>query len=167
MKSRDNAVKSGIYASKRLLHGEDKDLYAKIRKEQLRLFKPKTYVARALVDQLVGDLWTLRRVVQAEVLAYHALSEEVRHEMIEPMVPQAQFHDAGKVGKLAEAYKKAYLEKNMKPIRYERWPVPAFERLLIDEQKHAAMLRFSNYKRHLVNNILSLEKELLRRTGED
>jgi hypothetical protein len=43
-------------------------LYKAIRLEQRKKFSPKSYVERALVDQLVAELWRLRRISRAEFL---------------------------------------------------------------------------------------------------
>ena len=61
-RSSGNAVKHGVYATKHLLEGEDKQLYNAIGAEQRNAFKPKSFIEKALVDELINQLWTLRRL---------------------------------------------------------------------------------------------------------
>ena len=80
LKSSKNAIKHGIYATKTFLWGEDKKLYAAIRLEQNTRFQPKSYVERALVDQLVAELWRLKRISRAEFLLASEIQSELRKE---------------------------------------------------------------------------------------
>jgi hypothetical protein len=48
-KAKENAVKHGVYATRRVLRGEDDALYDAVRSEQIKRFSPKTYIDRALV----------------------------------------------------------------------------------------------------------------------
>jgi hypothetical protein len=64
--SRQNATKHGAYATAVLLRGEDEALYTLIKAEQNKKYKPATFVEKALVTQLIGELWNLRRITKAE-----------------------------------------------------------------------------------------------------
>jgi hypothetical protein len=67
-KSKMNAVKYGVYASNNLLEGEDRKLFKAVEAEQLSRYHPKTFVEKTLVEQLVNELWGLRRIARAERL---------------------------------------------------------------------------------------------------
>ena len=67
-KSSKNATKHGVYAVSTLLPDEDEALFKAIRAEQRSRFPSKSFVDKALVDQLVAELWRLRRISRAEFL---------------------------------------------------------------------------------------------------
>ncbi len=86
-KSKYNAAKHGVYATSTFIWGEDEDLYGAIRLEQLKIYKPKTYIEKLLVDQLVDKLWMVKRVMRAERL-YFQQGQSKLMEM-EPLKPNS------------------------------------------------------------------------------
>ena len=72
--SRWNALKHGAFAKQRLIDGEDEKTYQQLSARVFAETTPKTAIERMLVDQIVGDLWRLRRVEQAE----RAYFEQIR-----------------------------------------------------------------------------------------
>jgi len=75
--SRLNATKHGAYAIEILLWGEDQELYAAVSAEQQKKYQPNNFIDRALVDQLVTELWTLRRLTRAEYLLAQGIQEDL------------------------------------------------------------------------------------------
>jgi hypothetical protein len=78
-KSSKNATKHGVYAVSTLLPDEDEALFKAIRTEQRDRFPSKSYVDRALVDQLVAELWRLRRISRAEFLLGCEIREHLKN----------------------------------------------------------------------------------------
>ena len=64
--SRLNALKHGAYAAQRLIKGEDAKAYQRLSERVFAEAKPGTAIACMLVDQIIGDIWRLKRVEQAE-----------------------------------------------------------------------------------------------------
>jgi hypothetical protein len=77
-KSKLNATKHGVYAVTSFLLGEDEGLYEEIKSEQRKIFKPKTFIEKALVGQLVSELWMLRRIAKAEHAHFTTVQSEAR-----------------------------------------------------------------------------------------
>ena len=147
-RSSGNAVKHGAYAIKHLLEGEDKQLYAAIGAEQRSAFKPKTFIEAALVDELIKQLWTLRRLERAE--RYHL--SQVRAEG-ENGSGDTVFHDLAKrISPLGED--SAQSEKSASEKQRE-----FYERAYIYDQG-GRIERLSNQKRLALQTILSIEREL-------
>ena len=67
--SRLNALKHGAFASRRLIPGENREEYDDLAVAVIGEVAPCTAIETMLVDQIIGDIWRLRRVEQAE-LAY-------------------------------------------------------------------------------------------------
>ena len=65
-RARWNALKHGAYATQRLIRGEDAKAYQRLSERVFAETKPGTAIACMLVDQIIGDIWRLRRVEQAE-----------------------------------------------------------------------------------------------------
>ena len=72
--SRLNALKHGAFSNHRLLPGEVEKDYAQLSTFVFRDAKPKTAIEVMVVDQIVGGIWRLRRVEQAE----HAYFRQVQ-----------------------------------------------------------------------------------------
>ncbi len=72
--SRLNALKHGAFATQRLIRGEDEKAYQQLSARVFAEAKPKTAIECMLVDQIVGDMWRLKRVEQAE----RAYFEQIR-----------------------------------------------------------------------------------------
>lgn len=64
--ARWNALKHGAFATHRLIRGEDESAYEKLAARVNAEARPKTAIECMLVDQIVGDIWRLKRVEQAE-----------------------------------------------------------------------------------------------------
>jgi hypothetical protein len=61
-----NALKHGIFARRRLIAGEDVKAYRELSQRVFAETTPRSAVETMLADQIVADLWRLRRVEQAE-----------------------------------------------------------------------------------------------------
>lgn len=64
--SRLNALRSGVYATDRLLPGEDAEAYEAQATKWFNFFEPVGPVDELLTDVVIGDLWRLGRVNGAE-----------------------------------------------------------------------------------------------------
>ena len=65
--SRQNAVKHGGFAIQRLLQGEDTNEYQQLSASVIAESMPKTVIESMLVDQIIGDMWRLKRIERAQV----------------------------------------------------------------------------------------------------
>jgi hypothetical protein len=72
--SRLNALKHGAFAVQRLLPGESAKDYDHLSSQVFAETSPNTAIEIMLVDQIVGDMWRLKRVEQAE----RAYFEQIR-----------------------------------------------------------------------------------------
>ena len=61
-----NALKQGVFSTRRLIAGENQNAYRDLAERVFSEVKPNSAVETMLADQIVGDLWRLRRVEQAE-----------------------------------------------------------------------------------------------------
>jgi hypothetical protein len=61
-----NALKHGVFARRRLIAGEDMDAYRELSGRVFAETRPRTAIEIMLADQIVGDIWRLRRVEEAE-----------------------------------------------------------------------------------------------------
>jgi len=73
-RSRYNAVRHGAFVRACLLPGESRQALKKLAAQVASEARPRTAVENMLVEQIVGDLWRLRRVELAE----QAFFEEIR-----------------------------------------------------------------------------------------
>jgi hypothetical protein len=72
--SRSNATKHGAFSVVRLIPGEDERAHDELSERLALEVGPKTVVETVLVEQIVGDIWRLKRVEQAE----QAYFEQIR-----------------------------------------------------------------------------------------
>jgi len=150
-KSSQNAVKHGAYSTKHLVLGEDKELYEAIKSEQKKAFKPKSFIETALVDELVNQLWTLRRLERAEKYYLSELRSEVA--------------DGPGTSVFLE------LAKQISPVRDDVVEPPKsssdvqreFYRNTYIYDETGRMERLSSQKRLALQTMLSIERELERR----
>lgn len=150
-KSSQNAVKHGAYSTKHLISGEDQNLYAAIRAEQKLLFKPVSFIDIALVDELVNQIWTLRRLERAE--RYYL--SELRSEL-EAGPDGHPLHDLAKlISPTKEGVREP--EKSASDMQREFYG----NAYVYDET--GRMDRISAQKRHALQTLLSIERELERR----
>lgn len=178
-KSRDNAKKHGAYATRTVLFGEDKDLYEAIRKEQRAIFQPHTFIQKALVDQLVSELWTLKRVARAELLQLEEIRRELRSDDLEnrknltvdelelmQMMKDSpdkleeilgQERKNPKEGGLGDRLLKAFssLSKGPEAISTDR----IYEYVFLNSSNDQ-LQRLAAFKRRVMKEILTLEREL-------
>jgi len=61
-----NSLKHGVFARRRLIAGEDMNAYRELSERVFAETRPRTAIETMLVDQIVGDIWRLKRVEQAE-----------------------------------------------------------------------------------------------------
>ena len=84
LKTRFNALKLGLYASREILPGEDRDHYDAIHVRFLAYYDPQTPMEEVLCGQIVKTIWRLRRLESADTVAHKRASvsivaNEVRH----------------------------------------------------------------------------------------
>jgi hypothetical protein len=150
-RSSQNAVKHGAYATKHLLDGEDKILYEAIKVEQRNAFRPKSFIETALVDELINQLWTLRRLERAERYYLTQSQAEVTeggdstvfHELAKRISPPKE--DAAQADKSTSEKQREF-----------------YERVYIYDAG-GRIERLSSQKRLALQTILSIERELERR----
>jgi hypothetical protein len=65
-RSRLNACKLGVFATQRLIFGEDEGAYAQLSTRLISELAPNGTIEGMLVDQMIADLWRLQRVDSAE-----------------------------------------------------------------------------------------------------
>jgi hypothetical protein len=174
-KSKLNATKHGVYATSPVIWGEDQGLYDSIKLEQYKTFHPKTFIEKALVDQLVNELWTLKRLARAE---QGYLSEQQRERnMIAPpeLNPKEKefMKDATWSGNKSavkvedmvrgESGPNEAQEKMLSRVKKKAANLPALYELAFLSDHSGKMQRLAALKRHTVQTILSLEQELERR----
>jgi hypothetical protein len=178
-KSKANATKHGVYATSTLLAGEDGDLYQAIRREQRNIFDPQTYVEKALVDQLVNELWTLRRITKAEYF-YLAQVQAVMKDEIKSSLSYSEkqfLHDATIVEdksapsidhisfgfSVPTAAQKDLLAKLEAKLQAKPLPLSAVYELAFVFDSTGRAQRLAALKRHSLQTILSIERELEKR----
>src|SRR5690349_20644312 len=64
--ARLNAAKHGLYSDTRLLPGEDRRLYRKLAVDIMDFFRPIGPVEETLTDQILSEIWRLKRYERAE-----------------------------------------------------------------------------------------------------
>jgi hypothetical protein len=163
-KSKFNALKHGAYATTTLLPGEDENLYEAIKNEQRSIFKPKTFIDKAMVDQLIGELWNLRRIAKAEHFHLVDAQKEVNKGQLLTLTPaEQQFMtriDETEGGERTEADHKTLDKINKKAT--VTYLDATYEGLFVFDPD-GRMQRISLMKRHVLQTILNLEKDLEKR----
>lgn len=149
-KSSQNAVKHGAYSTRHLILGEDQKLYAAIRSEQKSLFKPVSFIDTALVDELVNQLWTLRRLERAE--RYYL--SELRSDLVTTPGGHPLQVLAKRISPITEGVQP---EKSASDVQREFYGTA----YVYDET--GRIERISTQKRHALQTMLSIERELERR----
>ena len=129
------------------------------------MFKPKTFVEKALVDQLVGDLWTLRRLARAENFLYKNTGAEVERDLLKAPT-KLKVISAKHDGTLKQLESEIEMQGEAARRAIKSWPAPIFEHLYFDESNQGALERIAALKSKLLNSILSIERELRRRRDE-
>jgi hypothetical protein len=174
-KAKHNALKHGAYATSTLLIGEDKDLYSSIRSEQRRRYAPKTFVDKALVDQLVNELWTLRRITRAEYFLGREVQEEMRED--EELDDDQLLGEQRKKLKLlkqktqefdqsSSSEQIAIQQNRLKVIRNTQEKLNLIDRVYLEFYCRTSQERTQKLmwlKRTCLQNILGIERELDRR----
>jgi hypothetical protein len=64
--SRLNAVTHGIFSREAILPGEDEELLTRLRQSFMDEFQPVGELETILVEQMVSDIWRLKRVIRSE-----------------------------------------------------------------------------------------------------
>jgi hypothetical protein len=163
-KSKFNALKHGVYATTTLLPGEDENLYEAIKSEQRSIFKPKTFIDKAMVDQLIGELWNLRRIAKAEHFHLVDAQKEVNKEQPLKLTPVEQEFmtriEKTEGSERTEADHKMLDKINKKAT--VTYLDATYEGLFVFDP-HGRMQRISLMKRHVLQTILNLEKDLEKR----
>jgi hypothetical protein len=89
--ARFNALKFGTFAAQRLISGEDENEYQQLAARVSAELKPAAVVEAMLVDQIIGDLWRLKRIECAEPIYF----EHVRHSMMTRLLRSMSDSDLG------------------------------------------------------------------------
>lgn len=177
-KSSGNATKHGVYSVKTLLRGEDENLYEAVKEEQRRRFSPKTFVEKALVDQLVGELWRLRRISRAEYLLALEIQQDlnddsdpleftgkerkllklIKNMPSEGFFGRAEVSEAEKGSEVNSVTQKQYRKLKSKIGRIDE----VYSDMFLDAS-HEKTQKLMLLKRQAIQTILSIERELERR----
>jgi hypothetical protein len=159
-KSKLNATKQGIYATSTLLPGEDKDLYEAIKSEQRRIFKPKTFIEKALVDQLISELWTLKRIAKAERVYLIEAQKGLKEEPLAATEAEREFLEIGVAPgeQPTDSQRKTLAKLTKRATRLDE----VYENLFIYDPDGRTQ-RLAQIKRHALQTILSIERDLERR----
>ncbi len=72
-----NARRHGLFAVGRLIPGEDKHQHEKLASRLIAELTPSCSIGAMLVDQIIGDLWRLQRLEQAETAYLRSVQEAV------------------------------------------------------------------------------------------
>jgi hypothetical protein len=162
-KSKKNSTKHGVYATNTLLPGEDEALYEAIRNEQRKLFQPRTFIEKALIDQLVGELWTLKRIARAEHLHLMETRKSLLSSPIKLSDDEKVFMEeaASVVGDEATKDQRKMLAKVTKKVTKDRLE-ETYESLFVFDPNGRTQ-RLALLKRHVLQTILSIERDLDRR----
>jgi hypothetical protein len=147
--------------------GEDKELFEELKSEQCGIFKPKTFIERALVGQLINELWTLRRVAKAENMHLVATQDEIGKHGQLTLTPSANelMKRATEVDEEnATQADVKILEQLNKKVTRTRLDATYKDVFVFDSGGH--MQKLTLMKRHILQSILSIERELERRMNE-
>lgn len=88
-----HAIECGPLSTRRLIEGEDQKVYRRLTARLMAELMPKTAVEVMLVDQMVGDLWRLRRVEGAE----RAYFEQIRSAAVVRVLRNLSANELGLV----------------------------------------------------------------------
>jgi len=83
--ARLNALKFGAFSSLPLLFGEDGQEHKTLSQSVISELAPKTVVESMLVDQIIGDLWRLKRIERAEQAYFGKLRETLGSRVFQSM----------------------------------------------------------------------------------
>ncbi len=97
-KSRLNATKHGAYALQRVIYGESEEEYQELSNNILAETAPQTEIECAIVDQIIGDIWRLRRIERAELEYF----ENVRVSALVRTVAPRSEKEKGELQKIFE-----------------------------------------------------------------
>jgi protein tyrosine/serine phosphatase len=162
LKSSGNAVKHGGFSTKHLLEGEDAALYESIASEQKNRFNAKTYIEKALVSELINQLWTLRRLERAERFYLSESRDEAIADAVDDLTQQqAELLRASSSDSLSreDRKKSAVIEKQL--LNSNRFYAAAF---VYDGT--GRVQRVAAQRRTALQTILNLERELERRVRQ-
>ena len=168
-KSKKNAITHGVYASTTLITGEDAALYEAIKKEQRKIFKPHTFIEKALVDHLIRDLWNLRRIAKAEHRYVSAQQDAVYGQNVQAIKRrQLELVANARDPKTADDYtgeeRHQILESFIKEVNSRHLETTYESVFIIDRDGY--FQRLAMMKRHILQSILGIERELQRRLSK-
>jgi hypothetical protein len=159
LKSSGNAVKHGVFSTKHLLQGEDVALYESIVSEQKKRFSAKTYVEKALVSELVNQLWTLRRLERAELFYLSESREESIRDAVSDLTEEQEELVRTSDPNSLDRGKRKHLALIIRQLnKSSRFYATAF---VYDET--GRVQRVVAQKRIALQTILSIERELEQR----
>jgi hypothetical protein len=153
-------VKHGAFSTKHILEGEgDEALYKLIVSEQKNRFDAKTYIEKALVSELVNQLWTLRRLERAERFYLSEFQKESDAEAVRDLAPeQKQFLQTSDPNPLDKENHKQLADITKQIYNSSRFYAAAF---IYDET--GRVQRVAAQKRIALQTTLSIERELEQR----
>jgi hypothetical protein len=155
--ARFNALKFGTFAAQRLISGEDENEYQQLAARVSAELKPAAVVEAMLVDQIIGDLWRLKRIECAEPIYF----EHVRHSMMTRLLRSMSDSDLGL--SLREFEFTIQLQDGEPPIGAERNPEtrpssPNVSHVEIRQGRHATV----NARRYAAESTSFLRQEIER-----
>ena len=160
-KSKFNAVKHGAYATTELLPGEDEKIFQELKDGQCRLYRPKTFVEKALVGQLINELWTLRRIAKAESIYFATTRAELQSAKPIPLsAAESEFMERGDDLQREDitSSDKKMLIKLGKKMNRKRLNQVYSEALVFDANGYTQKL--IQMKRSVLQSILAIEAQL-------
>lgn len=160
-KSKFNAVKHGAYATTELLPGEDENIFQELKDEQCRLYRPKTFVEKALVGQLINELWTLRRIAKAESIYFATTRSDLQSATQIPLsAAESEFMGRGPDLQQEDitSSDKKMLVKLGKKMNRKRLNQVYSEALVFDANGYTQKL--IQMKRSVLQSILAIESQL-------
>jgi len=160
-KSKFNAVKHGAYATTEILPGEDESIFLELKDEQCRLYRPKTFVEKALVGQLINELWTLRRIASAESIYFATTRADLESaKQISLSAAESEFMERGRdlQEKDVTTADKRMVIKLRKKLNRKRLDQVYNEALVFDTSGYTQKL--IQMKRGVLQSILAIESQL-------
>jgi hypothetical protein len=83
--SRFNAQKFGAFAAQPIIRGEDSDEHAELVAQLTSELSPQTAIENMLVDQIIGDMWRLKRLEKAERAYFEKMRQSLFSRLLSSM----------------------------------------------------------------------------------
>ena len=164
-----NALKHGLTAKDIVLQNESPDQYEEFRSALQDDFDPQGAREEFFVDQIIGDMWRLRRIPILEAAQYARSQQEVVVCMIEKKVEKLKLGAAGRSLDLRDTEDteraEAELARESSKLR-----IPLFEVIRVLEEKSTTFVNLARHEqalsREMLRNLHELERLQARRNGQ-